>query len=176
MWPFKKKKKILSRERFLSSRPLRNPAIGWERSDDGTITLKIPRAKGGIVDLFAKSLTLPDYKQVKLDEVGSEVWQRLDGEMEVSQLIRWMNEQFKMNPREAEVSLGIYLEKLSERGYIVMLVPPPKPGTPEAVEEAKEMRGRLKDLEKQFKARKIGEEQYFKIKEEIERRLKMIEE
>ena len=174
MWPFKKKKKVISRERFLQSRPLVNPALRWDEAEDGVITLSIPRSKRGLLDIFSKQMSLPEYKQVKLDEIGSKVWKKIDGKMSVREFIEWMYQEFKMNPREAEVSLGVYLERLSERGFILLLVPPAKPGTQEAKDEGVELRKRLKDLERDSKNQKISQQQYDSIKQEIKRRLELM--
>jgi len=175
MWPFKKKKKkVISRDRFLQSRAVHNPALKWEESDDGVITLMIPRSKSGISSFLGRSLSLPEYKQVKLDEIGSKVWKKMDGKTDARALVDWMNQEFKMSPREAEMALGIYLEKLSDRGYIVLMVPLPEPGTQEAKEEAIELRKQLKDLENDFKRGRVKQEDYSSIKQEMEKRLELM--
>lgn len=171
MWPFKKKKRVISRDRFLQSVPIKNPGLSWEEENDGTITLKIPRSKKGLLRLLSGPADLPDYRQVKLDEIGSKVWKKIDGKADMKDFMEWMNQEFKMNSREAELSLALFMEKLSDKTYIVLLVPPPKPGTPEAKEEAAELRKRLKELEKDFKDQKLNQDQYNSFKKEIEKRL-----
>ncbi len=171
MWPFKKKKKVISRDRFLQSIPLRNPGLSWEEENDGTITLKIPRSKKGFLRILSWPSDLPGYKQVKLDEIGSKVWKRIDGKTDMKDFMEWMNQEFKMNPREAELSLALFMEKLSDKAFILLLVPPPKPGTQEAKEEASELKKRLKEMDKDFKDQKLNEEQYNSIKKEIQKRL-----
>jgi hypothetical protein len=172
-WPFKKKKKPLSRERFLGSRPVLNPTVKTEESEEGVITLVVPVDRSGLPMLFGKGLSLPKERKIQLDEIGTKVWKKIDGSMTMAELSKWMADEFKVTQREAEVSLGIYLDKLIEKGLVGVIVPPPKPGTPEAAEEAKELRRRSKELEDSHRKGKITEQQ---LKEAQQQIAKMLEE
>lgn len=175
MWPFKKKEKKISRERFLGSVPVKNPVIKWEEANDGTITLIIPRNPSSLPSFLQKQLSLPQEKKVKLDEIGSKVWLKIDGKTNMQEFIEWFSNEYKVSLREAEVSLNMFFSELSKRGFIAMLVPLPKPGTPEAKDEINELREQLKSLEKDFKKKKIPEDQYSKIKEVLEEKIKYLE-
>jgi len=173
-WPFKKKKKSLSRERFLGARPILNPAIKVEESDAGVITLVVPVGKSNLPVLVTKSLSIPNEKKIQLDETGTKVWRRIDGKTTMAELSRWMADEFKITQREAEVSLGIYLDKLIEKRLVGVVLPPPKPGTPEAAEEAKELRQRSKKLEELCRKGKITEEQLREAQQEIAKALEQM--
>lgn len=175
MWPFKKKEKTISRERFLDSIPIRNPVIKWEISEDGTVTLIIPRNPDTVSGFVQKMLTLPNEKKVKLDEIGSKVWLKTDGKLNMQDLIKWFSEEFRIAQREAEVSLSLFFKELSKRGFLTLLVPLPKPGTPEAKEEIEELRSQLKNIEKEFKKKRLSEEQFNQIKKSIEEKIVFLE-
>jgi len=173
-WPFKKKKKSLSRERFLGARPVLNPAIKVEESDGGAITLIVPVSKSNLPMLLTRSLSLPNERKIQLDETGTRVWRKIDGKTTMAELSKWMADEFKITQREAEVSLGIYLDKLIEKGLVGVSVPPPKPGSPEAAEEAKELRRRSKQLEDLRRKDKISEEQFREAQQEIAKMLEQM--
>jgi len=173
-WPFKKKKKVLSRERFLSSRPVPNPLVKQEESEAGIITLLVPIDRKGLPAVLSKSMSIPDYKKIQLDEVGSKVWRKIGGNVSMLDLGKWMEEEFKLSQREAELSLGAYFDKLSERGLVGLMIPPPRPGTPEAKEEAEELRKRAKELQGLHRKGKLTDEELKEAQGEIEKRLEMI--
>ena len=174
-WPFKKKKKrLLSRERFLSSRPVLNPAIKTEESEDGMVILVIPVERSGLPNVVSKSLSIPEKKKVQLDEVGSKVWRKIDGNISMSELSKWMESEFKISQREAEVSLNTYFQKLTEKGLAGMIVPNPKPGTQEAVEEAAELKKRSKELQELHHKGKITEEELKEAQQQIDNTLEII--
>jgi len=173
-WPFKKKKKSLSRGRFLLSRPVTNPTIKTEESQDGMITLVIPVDRSGLPNLVSKSLSIPEQKKIQLDEVGSKVWRKIDGNTSISDLSRWMESEFKISQREAEVSLSTYFQKLTEKGLVGMIIPPPKPGTKEAAEEAAELRKRSKEFQELHRKGQITEEQLKEAQQQIDNTLEAI--
>jgi hypothetical protein len=173
-WPFKKKKRLLSRERFLLARPVINPAIKTEDSEDGTVILVIPVERSGLPNVVSKSLSIPERKKVQLDEVGSKVWRKIDGNISMSDLSKWMEGEFKISQREAEVSLNTYFQKLTDKGVAGMIVPPPKPNTQEAVEEAVELRKRSKELQELHRKGKITEEELKEAQQQIDSALEAI--
>ncbi|MBO3801011.1 MAG: PqqD family protein [Thermoproteota archaeon] len=174
MWPFKKKEKTVSRERFLNAIPIRNPIIKWETSDDNTVTLIISRSPDAVSTFVQKMFTLPGEKKVKLDEIGSKVWLKVDGKSNMQDLIKWFSEEFRVAQREAEVSLSLFFKELSKRGFLTLLVPLPSPGTPEAIEEIEELKSQLKAVEKEFKKGKINEEQFNQIKKTLEEKIEYL--
>jgi len=174
-WPFKKKKKrMLSRDRFLESRPLVNPMIKIEETEPGIVTLLVPIDRKGIPAILSKSVTIPDHKKIQLDEIGSKVWGKMDGKASMSDISRWMVEEFKITPREAELSLSAFFDKLSSKGLVGLMVPPPKPGTEEAKEEAKELRARYKEIQELHRKGKMTSEQLVEAEHDIEERLKIM--
>jgi hypothetical protein len=117
-----RRQKPLSREKSLSSIPVRNQAIEEERADDGNVRLVIPRREDWWVRAAARFFYVPQRRRVTLDEIGSFVWELCDGEHDVRQIIRALAERYKLHRKEAEVSVVAYLRTLAKRRFIAVAV------------------------------------------------------
>ncbi len=124
-----KPKKRLSRSEFLRIRPVRNEYVNWKKDDEGVVEISIPleqpipgdKVMGKIMSkLIPES---PKEKKIKLDKIGSKVWELCDGKRTVKEIIDALNREYKMMPIEAEASLRVYFGQLAKRGLIGMLPP-----------------------------------------------------
>lgn len=115
---FRKEKKVVPREDVLSAIPIRNPLIKWELEDTGEAKLTIPLRKSAKLTILSFLFRVPKKKVVMLDEIGTQVWLRCDGNHRVEDLVREMGEVHNLTRREVEVSLFSYLQQLAQRGYI----------------------------------------------------------
>lgn len=116
--PFLRKKPVLSRDQALRSRPVRNPLLAWDRGEDGDIRLRIPRRKDLVARFLCRMFRAPDYKEIVLDEVGSDIWELCDGENGVEAVVSTMCNKYKLNRRECETSVAAYLKMLGDRRLI----------------------------------------------------------
>lgn len=109
-------------EVLLRSKPVRNPAVKWEKNEKGEVVLKVKLApsKPGLFSGFVKR---PTERKYVLDEVGSYVWELLDGERTVGDVAELLAQRFKLHLREAQASLLAYLRILAERGLIRLVAP-----------------------------------------------------
>jgi hypothetical protein len=115
-------------EVILASKPIRNPAVSWEKNEKGevVITIKLEPSKPGLFSGFVKE---PTERKVVLDAVGGFVWELMDGERTVSEIAERVSERFKLHRREAQASLLAYLQMLASRGLIALVAPsPPREG------------------------------------------------
>ena len=112
----------LTREDTLRAKPVRNQAISERRGDKGDIILIIPRKKDGWIRILSRIFYLPRERNMSLDEIGSWVWQKCDGQVSVGEMIEDLSREFKINPKEAEVSLLSFLKKLTEKRLIGFLI------------------------------------------------------
>ena len=115
----------ITREQMLAVRPVRHPKIEWAReprkSDEVVVALlKIPRLRGKWADFVAKWLQVPDYKKVELDEIGSDVWEMCNGSTNVEAIAKAIGVSYRLNKRQAEVSVTAYLKMLAERRLIAL--------------------------------------------------------
>jgi hypothetical protein len=131
---FKRKKEeslSVPRSLFLKAKPVRNPALKWEK-DRKTREIKIivplkppsqaqKQQKKGILDkLFPPE---PGERIINLDKVGSIVWELCDGEKTIGDIVNHLVEKYRIMPEEAELSLNAYFNQLSKRGLVGFVVP-----------------------------------------------------
>lgn len=111
----------LTKEQTLAVTPIRNPHVSWESVEGGEILLKIPRRADKLGKLIGKVFRVPDYKEVVLDEVGSSVWELCDGKRDMGSVISETSKKYKLNRREAEVSVTTYIRTLAERKLVGLM-------------------------------------------------------
>jgi len=111
-------------EVILMSKPVRSPNIEWEKGEKGEVIVKVklPPPKPGPFSGFIKR---PSERKYVLDEVGSYVWELLDGSRTVGEIVDLVAQRYKLHRREAEASLLAYLRMLAERGLIKLVAPTP---------------------------------------------------
>lgn len=109
-------------EVILATKPVRNPAVSWSKSESGEVILsiKLEPAKPGLLSGFVKEST---ERKIMLDKVGSFVWERIDGERSVDGIAEQVARAFKLHRREAQTSLLAFLQMLAERGLITLAAP-----------------------------------------------------
>ena len=110
----------VDRQASLTLRPGRNSLLTWEKRETGGTLLTVPQNQkaGRITRSVAKWLRAPTERQVELDEVGGYVWELCDGSHTVETIVQKTGRQYKMNRREAEVSVTMFLQMLHERNFI----------------------------------------------------------
>lgn len=124
----------LTREQAMNALPLRNPNLKWRGNDRGDVVVTLTRrrdVRGRLVSFF---FHVPKSRDITLDEVGSKVWTLSNGRRTVTELIDTLATEYKLNRREAEVSLTEYLRQLGQRGMVGLLVD--KEEAEEAADEA----------------------------------------
>ena len=115
----------ITREQMLAARPIRHPKIEWAREERRTdnvpvALLRIPRLHNRWADLIAKWLQVPDFKRIELDEIGSDVWEMCDGGHSVDAISKAIGTSYRLNRRQAEVSVAAYLKMLAERRLLAL--------------------------------------------------------
>jgi len=123
-----RKKPQLTREQSLSAIPIRNTAIGVTRDDTGLITISIPRKEAWWVNLLTKVFFVPEEKRIGLDEIGSYIWDMCDGKNDVRSIIAQFQAKYKLNRKEAELSMLNYFKILAKKKLIGLMVKQPGEG------------------------------------------------
>ena len=109
-WFATKPKMRLTREAMLNSRPARNEVVSWEKDVDGDVILFVPRADHWKVRVLSKIMHIPKQRRITLDEIGSRVWEMCDGKTSVAKMIAHVEQTYRVNRKEAEISLLNYLK------------------------------------------------------------------
>jgi hypothetical protein len=111
-----------TREQVAQSIPVRNKLVEWRKEESGEVSLIIPVDQKRHLRILIRVMGLPNKRVIGLDEVGSYVWERCDGETTFGDLIQELTQQFQMTPREAEASLTEYFRLLGRRGILGFVV------------------------------------------------------
>ena len=126
----------LPRGEMLALRPLRNQAIIWEMKADTDApgaNLSVPRREDKFGQIVSRWFQVPATKTIELDEFGAAVWEKCDGRHSVEQLVVFTSHAYKLNRRQAEVSVVSFMRMLAQRRLIGLETAKPnavKPNTP----------------------------------------------
>ena len=114
----------LSPEQFKKAKPVRNPAVTWDQTDDGGLVLEAPLAQQGrgITAWLAAKMKMPATKKFELEPIGAFLWPLFDGKHTVDTISRKLREEFKMNRLEADASLMAFLQMLTHKKLITMMI------------------------------------------------------
>ena len=84
---------------YVEKIPVKNPDIGWKTDEEGKVTLEIEN-KGVFNRIFQVILKKPKISFIHLDEMGSFVWPLIDGEKNIFEIGKFVEEHFgeKANP------------------------------------------------------------------------------
>jgi hypothetical protein len=111
----------------LAAVPVRNRLLEWSEDDELLVTLCVPKRRDRVGRVLNRFFSAPEHRRVALDELGSDVWRLCDGERSVESIIVALARKYKLNRREVEVSLSLYLKQLGKRGYLGLLAAPAAP-------------------------------------------------
>jgi hypothetical protein len=106
------------------AKPTRNTFVKFELLEDGTMILLAPLSSQGkgILGKIAQRAGKPDQKQFELEPVGAFVWSLCDGKHTFEGISRKLREEFKLSRLESDASLSAFLQMLSQRKLITMMV------------------------------------------------------
>ncbi len=109
----------ISREEALLSVPALNPGLECTYEENGTVTLLVTsrRRSKGFWSRFQAPIRSKSYH---LDCIGAYVLQNIDGERNVRQLSQLLVEKYKLNQREALLSLANFIKSLTQRNIIAI--------------------------------------------------------
>ena len=135
----KSDRSAITREEALRAVPCRNPQLRWEEREPdratghpvAVVVLRVPRRQDGWPGVLNRFVAGPEYREVILDELGTDVWQLCDGVTSVELIIRELAQRHRLGRREVELSLTEYLRILARRGFIQLQPPDAGPGETE---------------------------------------------
>ncbi len=111
----------LPRGEMLALRPLRNASVAWEPKAEGEtpgVALTVPRRDDKLGRMLGRVFQLPTTKTIELDEFGAAVWEKCDGRHSVEHLVVFTASAYKLNRRQAEVSVVSFMRMLAQRRLI----------------------------------------------------------
>jgi hypothetical protein len=123
---FKKKPKgpSISRAEALERIPVKNRQISEDRLESGDVVISYPviirPIFAGLAKRFGGHEVQTQMKKLQLDELGTSVWNLMDGNRSVRQLVKIFAQTHQLETREAEVSVTQFIRELGRRGLIGM--------------------------------------------------------
>lgn len=123
---FKKKPKepTISRAEALNRVPVKNRQLSENRLESGEVVINYPVTMrplfAGLIKRFGGPQVQTQMKKLQLDELGTAVWDLVDGKRSVRQLVKAFAGTHQLELREAEVSVTLFMRELGRRGLIAM--------------------------------------------------------
>ena len=121
---FRKKRKAVYGDRTAAFKfiPVKSIQITEERLESGEILIHYPVTLrpwiAGLVKRFSGSQGELRTKPLQLDQLGTEVWELIDGKRSVRRIIEMFAETHQLQIREAEVAVSQFIRLLGQRGLI----------------------------------------------------------
>ncbi len=112
----------LTRAQSLALVPVKNRDVEESSTTDGLVRLSVPVAVRPVLAGLARRLGLWDgrvlRKTVGLDVLGTAVWRAIDGRASVAAIAAGLARDYRLDTREAELSVAQFLRQLGRRGAI----------------------------------------------------------
>ena len=90
----------------------------FDRLDDGTIEILMPRYSDGLVGRVLKSFLNNKPVRIHLDDVGTSVWMLCDGRRSVHEIGVTLQKQFGDRIAPVYDRLGTFLQQMEKNGLI----------------------------------------------------------
>ena len=110
----KNKEKSLN---YLEKIPVHKEGIGWSADESGIITLEIEN-KGVFNRIAQKLFKKPEISYVHLDELGSFVWPVINGEKNITEIGKAVDEHFGEKAHPLYERLAKYFQILDSYSFI----------------------------------------------------------
>lgn len=118
------KKKQLNKTEALLCTPFHNEIAKWQILESGEILVEYPLPIKpffkSILQRFSNKPIPTPTKKLQLDEMGSLVWNMVDGKKNAKQIIKDFAVHYSITLQEAELSVTTFLLELGKRGLIGM--------------------------------------------------------
>ena len=124
MKAFKKKAKTseLNRSEALRYSPVKSAEVRELRLENDLVEIHYPTTLrpwiAGLIKRFGGPPKNTQMKKLQLDELGTAVWEMMDGKRSVGQIVHAFAETHRLQPKEAEVAVTEFIRKLGRRGLI----------------------------------------------------------
>ncbi len=111
-------------DQLRSSKPLQNPTVTIQMCEDGSALIEAPLdVKNDRLSKAIKKWSKTDStRKFELEPVGAFVFSLCDGQHTFEKISKKLRDKYKMNRLEADASLTAFLQTLSQRGLITLMV------------------------------------------------------
>lgn len=116
--------RVTGRDDALRVIPVKSRMVTDMRLGSGEVIVTYPVAvrpwMAKVIKVVGRRPLKPMTRQLQLDLLGTVVWDLLDGQRSVQMLIERFAAEYKLQTREAEISVTQFLRELGRRGIIGM--------------------------------------------------------
>ncbi len=112
-----RKKGIEEQINLLELVPIRN--IGWKKSDEGLTVLLKPKVKNPFLAKHIIPRLKNPYYRIRLDDVGSFIWEQCNGIQTVKEIADSLSEKFGDKVEPVYDRLALFLQSLERNRFIL---------------------------------------------------------
>ena len=110
-------KKNIKEENYLERKPICKNGLNWSKDENGNVTLEMEN-KGVANKIMQKLIKKPKISYIHLDEMGSFIWPLMDGEKDILEIGKLVEEHFGEKANPLYERLSQYFKTLEKYNFI----------------------------------------------------------
>lgn len=110
-------KKNIKEENYLERKPVCKNGLNWSKDENGNVTLEMEN-KGVANRIMQKLIKKPKISYIHLDEMGSFIWPLMDGEKDILEIGKFVEEHFGEKANPLYERLSQYFKTLEKYNFI----------------------------------------------------------
>ena len=110
-------KKNIKDENYLERKPICKNGLNWSKDESGNVTLEMEN-KGVANKIMQKLIKKPKISYIHLDEMGSFIWPLMDGEKDILEIGKFVEEHFGEKANPLYERLSQYFKTLEKYNFI----------------------------------------------------------
>lgn len=110
-------KKNIKEENYLEKKPICKNSLNWSKDENGNVTLEMEN-KGVANRIMQKLIKKPKTSYIHLDEMGSFIWPLMDGEKDILEIGKFVEEHFGEKANPLYERLSQYFKTLEKYNFI----------------------------------------------------------
>ena len=111
------KNKNVNSENYLEKKPICKDGLNWSKDENGNVTLEMEN-KGVANKIMQKLIKKPKISYIHLDEMGSFIWPLMDGEKDILEIGKYVEEHFGEKANPLYERLSQYFKTLEKYNFI----------------------------------------------------------
>lgn len=109
--------KNIKDENYLERKPICKNGLNWSKDENGNVTLEMEN-KGIANKIMQKLIKKPKTSYIHLDEMGSFIWPLMDGEKDILEIGKFVEEHFGEKANPLYERLSQYFKTLEKYNFI----------------------------------------------------------
>ena len=110
-------KKNVKEENYLEKKPICKSGLNWSKDENGNVTLEMEN-RGIANKIMQMLIKKPKISYIHLDEMGSFIWPLMDGEKDILEIGKFVEEHFGEKANPLYERLSQYFKTLEKYNFI----------------------------------------------------------